>query len=60
MSTEKQLSTYNRLCNHFREVGYLASAQALLGYDERTKLPTAGADYRAEQMSYLAGLIHRR
>lgn len=60
MRTDDYVDTYNRLCNHFREVGYVASAQALLGYDERTKLPSAGADYRAEQMSYLAGLIHQR
>ncbi len=59
-TTDKHHATYDRLCNHFREVGYLASAQSLLGYDERTKLPPAGADYRAEQMSYLAGLIHQR
>jgi carboxypeptidase Taq len=60
MATEKFHATYDRLCNHFREVGYLTSAQSLLGYDERTKLPPAGGEYRAEQMSYLAGLIHRR
>ena len=43
-----------------REVGLLASAQSLLTWDERTKLPPAGGEYRAEQVSYLAGLIHRR
>jgi carboxypeptidase Taq len=58
--TDKLQATYDRLSIHFREVGYLASAQSLLGYDERTKLPPAGADYRAEQMSYLAGVIHQR
>lgn len=60
MTNDKHQATYGRLCEHFREVGYLASAQSLLGYDERTKLPPAGAEYRAEQMSYLAGLIHQR
>jgi carboxypeptidase Taq len=60
MTTDKHQATYNRLCDHFRQVGYLGSAQSLLGYDERTKLPSAGADYRAEQMSFLAGLIHQR
>ena len=53
-------SSYDRLCAKAREVGLLASAQSLLTWDERTKLPPAGGEYRAEQVSYLAGLIHRR
>jgi carboxypeptidase Taq len=53
-------ATYEKLCAHFREVSLLSSTQSLLGWDERTKLPPAGAEYRAEQMSYLAGLIHQR
>jgi carboxypeptidase Taq len=53
-------SSYDRLCVLAREVALLASAEALLAWDERTKLPPAGGEYRAEQVSYLAGLIHRR
>jgi len=53
-------ATYDRLCKHSREVAILSSTQSLLGWDERTKLPPAGGDYRAEQMSYLAGLIHKQ
>ena len=53
-------SSYDRLCAKAREVALLASAQSLLTWDERTKLPPAGGEYRAEQVSYLAGLIHRR
>ena len=53
-------TTYEKLCRHAREVAILSSTQSLLGWDERTKLPPAGAEYRAEQMSYLAGLIHQR
>ena len=53
-------TTYEKLCAHAREVALLNSTQSLLGWDERTKLPPAGGDYRAEQMSYLAGLIHRK
>jgi carboxypeptidase Taq len=52
--------TYEKLCRHAREVAILSSAQSLLGWDERTKLPPAGGEYRAEQMSYLAGLIHKQ
>src|SRR3954464_14834366 len=53
-------SAYDSLCKHAREVAILNSVQGLLSWDERTKLPTAGGDYRAEQMSYLAGLIHQK
>jgi carboxypeptidase Taq len=52
--------TYERLCAHTREVALLSSTQELLEWDERTKMPPAGGAYRAEQVSYLAGLIHKR
>jgi carboxypeptidase Taq len=53
-------STYDRLIAHAREVALLKSTQSLLEWDERTKLPPAGGEYRAEQVSYLAGLVHRK
>jgi carboxypeptidase Taq len=53
-------AVYVRLCDHFREVALLTSTQSLLGWDERTKMPPGGGQYRAEQISYLAGQIHRR
>ena len=59
MTEDKARSTYERLCTHAREVAILNSTQSLLGWDERTKLPPAGGEYRAEQMSFLAGFIHR-
>jgi carboxypeptidase Taq len=52
--------TYEQLCVHTREVALLSSTQELLEWDERTKMPPGGGAYRAEQVSYLAGLIHRR
>jgi carboxypeptidase Taq len=58
--TESIQSTYDKLCAHTREVALLTSTQSLLGWDERTKLPPAGGDYRAQQMSYLAGMIHKK
>jgi carboxypeptidase Taq len=58
--TDNHQSTYERLCSNAREVALLESMQSLLGWDERTKLPPAGGEYRAEQMSYLAGVIHKR
>jgi Zn-dependent M32 family carboxypeptidase len=38
----------------------LNSVESLLGWDERTMLPAAGGDYRADQMTLLAGMLHRR
>src|SRR6266850_7799601 len=58
--SEKLQATYDRLCAHAREAAILNSMQGLLGWDERTKLPPAGGEYRAEQMSFLAGLIHKK
>jgi carboxypeptidase Taq len=58
--TDAFRSTYDALCAHAREVALLTSTQSLLGWDERTKLPPAGGDYRAQQMSYLAGVIHKK
>src|SRR4051794_8071736 len=58
--TSTYQSAYDNLCKHAREVAILNSVQGLLGWDERTKLPAAGGEYRAEQMSYLAGVIHKR
>ena len=54
------MSPFEELCRHTRETSLLNSIEALLGWDERTQLPPAAADYRAEQMTYLSGLIHRR
>lgn len=60
MANDNARNTYEQLCKHTREVAILSSTQSLLGWDERTKLPPAGGEYRAEQMSYLAGLIHQK
>ncbi len=59
-ASQPNSATFNLLCSHAREVALLRSTQSLLEWDERTKLPPAGGEYRAEQVSYLAGLIHRR
>jgi carboxypeptidase Taq len=53
-------ATYERLCRHCRETALLGSIESLLGWDERTLLPPAAGEYRAEQMTYLAGMMHRR
>ena len=51
---------YQNLCDHARETAKLASIAGLLEWDERTKMPAAAGAYRAEQISYLAGEIHKR
>ncbi|MCO6457141.1 MAG: carboxypeptidase M32 [Pirellulaceae bacterium] len=51
---------YQQLCRHVRQAEMLASIEALLGWDERTMLPPAAAEYRAEQVAGLSGLIHER
>ncbi|HJS08426.1 MAG TPA: carboxypeptidase M32 [Pirellulales bacterium] len=54
------MTTYDELCRHARETALLASIESLLGWDERTMMPAAAGEYRAEQMTLLAGMIHRR
>lgn len=53
-------SAYDQLCQHARETALLASIEDVLSWDERTQLPPAAGEYRAEQMTHLAGLVHRR
>ena len=52
--------SYDELCHLTRETALLQSIEALLGWDERTYMPPAAGEYRADQMTYLAGVIHQR
>ena len=38
----------------------LESINSLLNWDERTLLPAHGGAYRADQVAYVAGLVHRK
>jgi carboxypeptidase Taq len=51
---------YEQLCHDARETALLSSIESLLGWDERTLLPRQAAEYRADQMTLLAGMIHQR
>ncbi len=51
---------YGQVCEHAQRTANLQSIQSILEWDERTKLPPAGGEYRAEQITLLAGMIHRR
>ena len=53
-------SSFDELCSLSREAALLESIEALLGWDERTYMPPAAGEYRAEQMTYLAGLSHQK
>lgn len=53
-------SNFEKVCQHARQVRYLESTMALLEWDQQTKLPQNGGEYRAQQITFLAGEIHRR
>ena len=51
-------SAYDSLLAHLREQALVASCQELLAWDELTRLPDAGTDYRGRQIACLAGKHH--
>jgi carboxypeptidase Taq len=58
--SDKHQKLFEQLCTHARERALLQAAEAALAWDERTMLPMEGAEYRAEQLTLLAGMIHKR
>lgn len=50
---------YSEVCQRSRRITALSTVNEALGWDERTHLPPAGGDYRAEQSTLLAGLLHQ-
>ena len=53
-------SAFDELCALAREAALIESVEAALGWDERTYMPPAAGEYRAEQMTFLTGLAHRK
>jgi len=45
-------------CSHARRAAVIASVDAVLGWDERTMLPSAGGPHRAEQAAAIAAATH--
>jgi carboxypeptidase Taq len=52
--------TLTSLIRECREISIIDSCSSLLGWDERTYMPRKGAEHRAEQLAFLAGLSHSR
>lgn len=53
-------ATYQELLSLLRGAAVLGSCASVLGWDEQTYLPPAGAEHRADQLALLAGLTHER
>lgn len=51
---------YRELSDYQKETAYLESMMNLLGWDQRTMMPAAGASHRANQLANLAKFIHIR
>lgn len=51
---------YQQLVQHLTQTSTLASVSAVLGWDEQTYMPHAGAEHRSNQAGLLAGMIHER
>lgn len=59
MSNDKA-RVFEEVCQHARRTAVMASIHEFLGWDERTMLPPDGAEYRADQSTLLAGMIHQQ
>lgn len=58
MDRSQQL--FDQVCQHARQSAIFASIESLLHWDERVLLPAQGAEYRAEQIAAMSGLLHDR
>lgn len=52
--------TYQNLCEAVQEATLLERVLHLLEWDELTQMPKAGGDYRADQSTLLAGIVHQK
>ena len=51
---------FDEVCQYVRQSSLLASISAVLEWDERTMMPAAEAEHRADQTTLLSGMIHQR
>jgi carboxypeptidase Taq len=54
-----ETAVYDELVSATKETAMLGAVESLLGWDERTYLPTKAASYRADQQALLSGIIHQ-
>ena len=60
MQTSQAQTVFQLIYNYVRETANLESTLALLEWDERTGLPAHAGEHRAEQVTFLSGLVHQR
>ena len=51
---------YDKLIDNTRDTALAQSISWLLSWDQETMMPPDGAEHRARQMGFLAGLVHER
>lgn len=54
------MTAYEELLSELRTTALLESCGSVLGWDEQTYMPPAGAEHRSNQVSLLAGMVHER
>ncbi len=60
MSEQSGSTAYEELTRHLHETAVLASASALLGWDQETYMPSRASELRGEQMAALSSIVHER
>jgi carboxypeptidase Taq len=60
MSSKSAETLYGEVRKQCRTTSLLTYAMAELEWDERTKMPPAAGEFRTEQVTLLAGMVHRR
>src|SRR6478609_1670746 len=53
-------NAFDDLCDLAREAALIESVEEALGWDERTYMPPAAGEYRAEQMTFISDLAHQK
>ena len=49
-----------KILGHVHQTSILQSTMSMLEWDQNTGLPPQAAEYRAEQLTLLAGIVHQR
>jgi carboxypeptidase Taq len=57
---KKKNKQFELLCQHVRQTSLLTATQALLEWDQQTKLPPQASQFRSQQITFFAGEIYRR